>query len=334
MASTASCSAASARSRGADQRALTTRGDQVAACRAETFPPSSASARPALARAGADGSDSARRSAGLAVEQAEPRRTARRRARRRDPAAARRSAAAASRSLAPRRSEPGCATSHRRLRRRSPSRWRLGLLVELVEEPVHHPALPGLVRQRLADDPAGQLDRERADLGAQRGQRLLAVGVDLRVRRSMMRRASACACSRISAMIWAPCSWPARAAGRPRAGPRPAAPGTARAAGWPRPGRPRPAAGRPRSRRSAPRASADPRHQDLATGPKTMHERDRADDQLGQSGTSGFCDAARPLGDASWRLTSSGSGQCYLKKNGTAMPISASASVSAKPIHM
>src|SRR4029077_11477005 len=53
------------------------------------------------------------------------------------------------------------------------------LLVKLGEEPVDHAGLPCLVGQRLADDLAGQLDREGADFGAQRGQRLLPVGVDL-----------------------------------------------------------------------------------------------------------------------------------------------------------
>ena len=48
--------------------------------------------------------------------------------------------------------------------------------VEVVEEPVDDPALPGLVIQRLADDLARELHRERADLAAQRRERLLAVG--------------------------------------------------------------------------------------------------------------------------------------------------------------
>src|SRR6185437_8748457 len=54
---------------------------------------------------------------------------------------------------------------------------RLG--VELGEEPVDHAGLPCLVGQRLTDDLAGQFDRERANLSAQRGQRLLPVRVDL-----------------------------------------------------------------------------------------------------------------------------------------------------------
>src|SRR5579864_1602422 len=65
----------------------------------------------------------------------------------------------------------------------SSPRWshasRAGHLLEFFEEPVDHPALPGGVFERLADDPAGQFGGHRADLGAQRGQRLLAFGLDL-----------------------------------------------------------------------------------------------------------------------------------------------------------
>src|SRR5579862_9456419 len=56
---------------------------------------------------------------------------------------------------------------------------RAGHLLEFFEEPVRHPALPGGVFERLAHDPAGQLGGHRPDLGAQRGQRLLAFGLDL-----------------------------------------------------------------------------------------------------------------------------------------------------------
>jgi len=58
-----------------------------------------------------------------------------------------------------------------------PVRASLAGHLEIVEEPVHHPALPGLVGERLAHDPAGQLGRQRPDLGAQRGQRLLPFGL-------------------------------------------------------------------------------------------------------------------------------------------------------------
>ena len=54
--------------------------------------------------------------------------------------------------------------------------------IEVVEEPVHDPALPGLVLERSADDTPGQVGGQRADFGTQRGQRLLALRVDLRVR--------------------------------------------------------------------------------------------------------------------------------------------------------
>src|SRR5579859_5571226 len=51
--------------------------------------------------------------------------------------------------------------------------------LELFQEPVHHPALPGLIGQRLAHDPAGQLGRQRPDLGPKRGESLLPLGLDL-----------------------------------------------------------------------------------------------------------------------------------------------------------
>src|SRR5260370_40858139 len=56
---------------------------------------------------------------------------------------------------------------------------RAGHLLELAEEPVHHPPLPRLVGERLAHDPASQLGRQRPDLGAQRDQRLRPLGADL-----------------------------------------------------------------------------------------------------------------------------------------------------------
>src|SRR5215470_11159354 len=69
--------------------------------------------------------------------------------------------------------------------------WRLsssacllrGLLADLSQEAINHARLPGLVSQGLADDPARELDGKTAYLGAQRGQRLLPVGLDLSVGR-------------------------------------------------------------------------------------------------------------------------------------------------------
>ncbi len=54
--------------------------------------------------------------------------------------------------------------------------------LQLGEEALDDATLPRLIRQRLADDPAGQLDRERADLGPQRGDRAGPLGLDLRLR--------------------------------------------------------------------------------------------------------------------------------------------------------
>src|SRR5690606_3407002 len=56
-----------------------------------------------------------------------------------------------------------------------------GLLVELVEEAVDHAALPGVVLEGLADELAGQVGGELADVLPQRGRGGLAVGLDLRV---------------------------------------------------------------------------------------------------------------------------------------------------------
>ena len=66
------------------------------------------------------------------------------------------------------------------------ARRRRGHAVELVEEPVDRAAAAGVVGEGLADDLAGQVDRERADLAAQLvddllplgGQLLLAAGDD------------------------------------------------------------------------------------------------------------------------------------------------------------
>ena len=54
--------------------------------------------------------------------------------------------------------------------------------------------LTGLLVQRLTDDPAGQVGGQAADLAAQRDDGLLALGLDLLVRASVMRAASVCAC--------------------------------------------------------------------------------------------------------------------------------------------
>src|SRR5688500_6950332 len=53
--------------------------------------------------------------------------------------------------------------------------------LELGQEALDHAALASLVVQALADDPAGEAGREGADLGTQRGDRLLALGLDLRL---------------------------------------------------------------------------------------------------------------------------------------------------------
>src|ERR1700761_2353465 len=53
------------------------------------------------------------------------------------------------------------------------------VLLQVVQEPVDDPALPGFVSERLADDPAGQVGGQGPDLTAQRGERLLALGLDL-----------------------------------------------------------------------------------------------------------------------------------------------------------
>src|SRR6201996_8849333 len=53
------------------------------------------------------------------------------------------------------------------------------VLLQVVQEPVDHPALAGLVGERLAHDPAGQVGGQGPDLTAQRGERLLALGLDL-----------------------------------------------------------------------------------------------------------------------------------------------------------
>src|SRR5450755_1358625 len=70
------------------------------------------------------------------------------------------------------------------LGRSSPGRPRPNpaVLLKLIEEPVDHAALPGLVLERLAHDAAGQVGSQGPHLGPQRGQRLLALGLDLRVR--------------------------------------------------------------------------------------------------------------------------------------------------------
>src|SRR5262249_38984817 len=58
----------------------------------------------------------------------------------------------------------------------------VALRLEAVEEPVDHAALPRLVGERLADDPARQLGGQRPDLGPKRDQRLLPLRLDLGLR--------------------------------------------------------------------------------------------------------------------------------------------------------
>ena len=71
-------------------------------------------------------------------------------------------------------SEPcsGPSSAHRRARPR----------LKLLKEPVDGAALPGLVLEGLTDDTAGEVGRQAADLSAELGERLLAVGLDLNVR--------------------------------------------------------------------------------------------------------------------------------------------------------
>ncbi len=57
----------------------------------------------------------------------------------------------------------------------------MGAGLELGEEALDDPRLAGVVVERLSDDPAGEAGRERADLGPERGDRLLALGLDLRL---------------------------------------------------------------------------------------------------------------------------------------------------------
>ena len=54
--------------------------------------------------------------------------------------------------------------------------------LELGEEAIHNALLAGLLVQRLAHDPAGQIGGEAAHLGAQRDDGLLALGLDLLLR--------------------------------------------------------------------------------------------------------------------------------------------------------
>src|ERR1022692_3838580 len=57
------------------------------------------------------------------------------------------------------------------------------LVFEILHESLDDAALPGLVLQCLAQHPAGQVHRQGAHLGPEHLDRLLAIGVDLRVRR-------------------------------------------------------------------------------------------------------------------------------------------------------
>src|SRR5499426_4037533 len=57
------------------------------------------------------------------------------------------------------------------------------LVLQVVKEALDDAPLPGLIGQRLAHDAPGEVYRERADLGLERAERLLAVRFDLRVRR-------------------------------------------------------------------------------------------------------------------------------------------------------
>ena len=98
---------------------------------------------------------------------------------------------------------PRSISGHRPLSRRLGGLHRL----QVGQEPVDDAGAALVVLEALTDDAAGEVDRQRADLGAQRGDRLLTLGLRPgRAPCSTIRVASACAWSRASEMIWAPCS--------------------------------------------------------------------------------------------------------------------------------
>src|SRR5216683_112418 len=350
MASTASCSAASDRSAGLDQcpAARVTTKSRVAS---PTFPPSSSLTRPVLASAGRLPSATARRRAGSPSSSATTAKSSSPsvRAAAADVTAAESCclASASEARLGPLMAEPGaaqpgaaqprdarpCARGDRGAQ--SSGRPRAGfflLAFEILQEPLHDAALPGLVLQRLTHDPAGQFHRQGAHLGPERVDGLLAVGLDLR-----LRRVDQALLLRLPLLA--------------HLGDDPGAllPGLLT-----EPGRLVPGLGelllvllkqpvRLGLRLLGALDAAldfvgallerllDPRQQHLGQRAEDDEERDRADDQLGQVGDERVLRSALrqmqharlPLGPRS-----------QVMKNGTAMPISASASVSAKPIHI
>src|SRR6266851_718788 len=345
MASTASCSAASDRSAGLDQcpAARVTTKSRVAS---PTFPPSSSLTRPVLASAGRLPSATARRRAGSASSSATTAKSSspRVRAAAADVTTAESCclASASEARLGPLMAVPGAAQPRaaRACTRgdrsaQSSGRPRAGfflLAFEILQEPLHAAALPGLVLQRLTHDPAGEFHRQGAHLGPERVDRPPAVGLDLRLRRVH------------PALVFSTCLLA-------HLGDDPGAllPGLLT-----EPGRLVPGLGelllvllkqpvRLGLRLLGALDAAldfvgallerllDPRQQHLGQRAEDDEERDRADDQLGQVGDERVLRSALrqmqharlPLGPRS-----------QVMKNGTAMPISASASVSAKPIHI
>src|SRR5215831_7591343 len=337
VASTASSSAASARSRGDDQRlsAMLVTRSRVGP---ETRPSSSRRARPFLASVGLVASVSARRTPGSRSSRWVT-------ANRSSPSIAG-SAPAASAAVSFSRAmtnDPRLAPLIAAPPANGPSPppqvcgWSsgcpFGLLIQLVQEALNDAPLPGLIGQRLAHHAAGQVHREPADLGLERLERLLPVGLDLRVRHvdqaaALRLRLLAHLGDDLRALL-------------PRllAQPGGLVPGL---------GQLFPVLGEGGVRLGlgflGPLQAAldlvgpllqrlvEPRHQDLPEREEDDAERDRAHDELGEVGDQwvlklfgrlvqhgGYLPVGRYL---------------VLRKNGTAMPISASASVSAKPIHM
>src|SRR5579862_6790192 len=190
VASTASSSMASVRSPPAAQRASAPAATRASA-RWVIFPCSSAATTAPFSAAGLPGSDSARRSpcsvsSSPTTANSSPASLVATAALSMCSADSRSDSSAYEALLTPRmlNSPSGCRKTFQPNERDDSSpRWshasRAGHLLEFFEEAVHHPALPGGVFERLAHDPAGQLGGHRPDLGAQRGQRLLAFGLDL-----------------------------------------------------------------------------------------------------------------------------------------------------------